>query len=74
VSLYVLETKRLRSSSGHGVDWRTGVDFQHTGSCDSCTHITNLYTKIYIVCLLRIDEAKSNIKLINVVCLFIMNR
>jgi hypothetical protein len=25
VSLYVSGPKRLRSSSGHGVDWRTGV-------------------------------------------------
>ena len=32
VSLYVSDPKRLRSSSGHGVGWRTGVDFQHTGS------------------------------------------
>jgi hypothetical protein len=32
VSLYVSETKRLRSSSGHGVGWRTGVDFQDAGS------------------------------------------
>ena len=37
VLLYVSETKGLRSSCGHGVDWRTGVDFQHTGSF---THIT----------------------------------
>ncbi len=32
MSLYVSEPKRLRSSSGHGVGWRTGVDFQHAGS------------------------------------------
>ena len=32
VSSYVSGPTRLRSSSGHGVDWRTGVDFQHTGS------------------------------------------
>ncbi len=25
MSLYVSEPKRLRSSSGHGVGWRTGV-------------------------------------------------
>jgi hypothetical protein len=31
-SLYVSEPKRLRSSSGHGGDWRTGVDFQRAGS------------------------------------------
>ena len=31
-SLYVSEPKRLRSSSGHGGDWRTGVDFQRDGS------------------------------------------
>ncbi len=36
MSLYISETKKLRSSSGHGVDWRTGVDFQYTGSF---THI-----------------------------------
>ncbi len=30
--LTVLETKRLRSSSGHGGGWRTGVDFQCAGS------------------------------------------
>jgi hypothetical protein len=32
VSLYVSEPKRLRSSSGDVVVWRTGVDFQHDGS------------------------------------------
>ena len=32
VLLHVSQTKRLRSSSGHGVDWRTGVNFQHPGS------------------------------------------
>jgi hypothetical protein len=31
-SLYVSESKRLRSSSGHGGGWRTGVDFQDAGS------------------------------------------
>jgi hypothetical protein len=31
-SLYVSDPKRLRSSSGHGGGWRTGVDFHHTGS------------------------------------------
>ena len=30
-SLYVSVLKRQRSSSGHRVDWRTGVDCQHTG-------------------------------------------
>jgi hypothetical protein len=32
VSSYVSVSTRLRSSSGHGVDWRTGVDCQRTGS------------------------------------------
>jgi hypothetical protein len=32
VSPYVSVPTRLRSSSGHGVDWRTGGDFQHAGS------------------------------------------
>jgi hypothetical protein len=32
VSPYVSVSKRLRSSSGHGVDWRTGVDCQGSGS------------------------------------------
>ena len=32
VSPYVSEPTRLRPSFGHGVDWRTGVDVQHTGS------------------------------------------
>jgi hypothetical protein len=27
-------TTRLRSSSGHGVDWRSGVDFQDAGAAD----------------------------------------
>jgi hypothetical protein len=31
-SLYVSDPKRLRSSSGHGGGWKTGVDFQHAGS------------------------------------------
>jgi hypothetical protein len=31
-SLYVSDPKRLRSSSVHGGGWRTGVDFQDTGS------------------------------------------
>jgi hypothetical protein len=31
-SLYASDPTRLTSSSGHGGDWRTGVDFQHTGS------------------------------------------
>jgi hypothetical protein len=37
-SLYVSETKRLRSSSGHGGGWRTGVDFQ-------CSRV--IYTQRY---------------------------
>ena len=31
VTPYVLESKRLSPSFGHGVDWRTEVDFQDVG-------------------------------------------
>ena len=39
MSLYVSEPKRLRSSSGHGGGWRTGVDFQHA---ESFTHSSKI--------------------------------
>ncbi len=39
VSTYVSVTTRLRSSSGHGVEWRTGVDVQHAGSFTHSTKI-----------------------------------
>ena len=32
MSPYVSVPTRLRSSSGHGVDWRTGLDVQRAGS------------------------------------------
>ena len=32
VTSYFSEPTRLRSSSGHWVDWRTGLDCQHAGS------------------------------------------
>ena len=36
VSPYVSVPTRRRSSSGHGIDWRTGVDCQCTGSFTQC--------------------------------------
>jgi hypothetical protein len=37
VSKYVSVTTRLRSSSGHGLEWRTGMDCQCSGSFTNIT-------------------------------------
>jgi hypothetical protein len=42
-SLYVSESKRLRSSSGHGGGWRTGVDFQHDGHLHTVLRVCRVH-------------------------------